>query len=204
MALSRDRTKLVVSRYFSKQEMEARGNGLNAQIFELAKPAATKLNKMYKPIVHPQLLKIMYGSSDEKRYAINTELDYVVLDGKTQLCHLRRYYYSRGPASELKPGKAGVALLPSEVLALFEYLPTYLGLMHGEDQAEEEEEEEQEEDDDDEDKENKGDEIDVGQYCMDQSQPDYWTAIQLWTFFPRIALDSIEERYIRIILDTIK
>ena len=179
VALSRDLTKLVLTRYYSKDEMEARANGLNAQIFELLKPAVIKLNKMYKPIVHPQLLKTMYGSSDEKLYAINTDLDYVVVDGKTQLCHLRRYYYSKGPAPVLKPGKAGVALLPSEVLALFKMLPNYISLMKCDEQTEEDEEEEQEEEEEEEkDKEEEEEEEEEeGKYgYMPQSQPDFFDA----------------------------
>ena len=181
IALSRDHTKLVLTRYYSKDEMEARANGLNAQIFELLKPAVIKLNKMYRPIVHPQLLKIMYGSSDEKRYAINTDLDYVVVDGKTQLCHLRRYYYSKGPAPVLKPGKAGVALLPSETLALFKLLPKYISNMRCEQEAAEEEEQTEEEEEE-KDEAEEEDQEDLGEKYLSvsgygyapQSQPDFF------------------------------
>ena len=169
LALSRDRTMVVITRFFTKEEMEARGSDLNAQLFELPKTAVVTLLSMYKTIVHPQLLKVMYGSSEEKKFSITNDMDYIVLDGKMQLVHLRKYYRQK-PTGVLKPGRSGVALIPSEAVDLFHHLSAYLNHLRLPTRADSEEEQEdltgdllgsQEEEED----------TDSGAYVMDQSQP---------------------------------
>ena len=118
--LHENRKFVLMTRYYSEKEAESkllqvpyRCMMITREGVELMLSAADELWDL--------CIQMQFGLPINHKVRLHDNM-YVVLDGKCNTCHIRRYFQTK-PSGEPRPTRMGITIRPQELSALIRILP---------------------------------------------------------------------------------